>query len=375
MNWENEPAPDWISAQNLDVSEPTVLASVPSTKTKRSNVKENSFEPWICGPTTNSDSSDDSDYEGEPPVKKVEFPVPSPKKPSKKRPRYEDDLPNPPKKVRFVEEEEESVMPCEDDNLHKIHSAVKKVKKRTLAEQRERKAQLRTEEKRRKDKFFNQMLRVNKVQQIEDKSNLDLLSSKLPDLTSDTDSDVTITDVNEKNGFKFVPLLFNQRKAVCQRINLIVRKMDMGHSQVGEMLKAREPRVTRVKGDGNCLFRSLTVATTGWEVSHLRIRQLVCDHIHDVGPYNSKDASDGPLYLRQTNMRKDTVFGTDVEIFSAAQVLATDIYVYHRYGESMKWLYFPCVHGSGNWKNAIYLDNRTGNGITGHFDYVTGLKN
>ena len=40
----------------------------------------------------------------------------------------------------------------------------------------------------------------------------------------------------------------------------------------------------------------------------------------------------------------------------------------------MKWLYFPCVHGSGNWKNAIYLDNRTGNGITGHFDYVTGLR-
>ena len=149
------------------------------------------------------------------------------------------------------------------DNLHKIHSAVKKVKKWTLAEQRERKATTADGGKKRKDKFFNKMLRVNKVQQIEDKSDLDLLSSRLPDLTSDTDSDVTITDVNEKNGFKFVPLLFNQRKAVCQRINLIIRKTDMGHSQVGEMLKAREPRVMRVKGDGNCLFRSLAVATTG----------------------------------------------------------------------------------------------------------------
>ena len=69
------------------------------------------------------------------------------------------------------------------------------------------------------------------------------------------------------------------------------------------------------------------------------------------------------------------VYGTDVEIFSAAQVLSTDIYVYHRYGDNgLKWLYFPCVHGSGNWKNAIYLDNRSGNGVNGHFNYVTGLK-
>ena len=94
-----------------------------------------------------------------------------------------------------------------------------------------------------------------------------------------------------------------------------------------------------------------------------------------VGPYSSRDSSEGPSYLRQSGMQKDTVFGTDVEIFSAAQVLSTDIYVYHKYGTNgLKWLYFPCVHGSGSWKNAIYLDNRTGNGVTGHFNYVTGLK-
>ena len=26
-NWENEPAPNWVSAQNLDVSEPTISAA------------------------------------------------------------------------------------------------------------------------------------------------------------------------------------------------------------------------------------------------------------------------------------------------------------------------------------------------------------
>ena len=49
---------------------------------------------------------------------------------------------------------------------------------------------------------------------------------------------------------------------------------------------------------------------------------------------NSKDASSGPGYLIESKMRNDAVFGTDVEIFSAAQVLSTDMYVYHKYGSN-----------------------------------------
>ena len=201
---------------------------------------------------------------------------------------------------------------------------------------------MRMKEKSKKDDFFSQMMQVQHAEKSADMKNPD--PSVLPDLPSDTDSDLAITDVKEGNSFKFIPLLVNQRKAVCQRIGLEIRKTNMAHSQVGENLESRVPRVTHLKGDGNCLFRALAVATTGWEIGHLRIRDLVCDHIHDVGPYNSKDASDGPLYLRQMRMRKETVFGTDVKLFSAAQVLSTDIYVFHKYGESMKWLYFPCVH-------------------------------
>ena len=381
-NWENEPAPDWISAQNLDVSEPTISAALADKGSKRKGpIKQDHVEPWIPGPTFCSDnsSSEDEDYEGEPPVKTVQLSVSSSASSSrqkiltKKRPRPEDGAcESPTKKVRFMDNfEPSSVLPHAD--LQKVHSAVKKAaKKRTLAEQRERRTAMRLKEKSKKDDFFSQMLQVQNVEKTVDVNNPE--PSVLPDLPSDTDSDLAITDVKEGNSFKFIPLLVNQRKAVCQRIGLEMRKTNMAHSQVGENLESRVPRVTRVKGDGNCLFRALAVATTGWEIGHLRIRDLVCDHIHDVGPYNSKDASDGPLYLRQTRMRKETVFGTDVELFSAAQVLSTDIYVFHKYGESMKWLYFPCVHGSGNWKNAIYLDNRTGNGITGHFDYVTGLR-
>ena len=243
-----------------------------------------------------------------------------------------------------------------------LNSKVKK--KRSLAQQKERKTAQRLAQKIRKDDFFEQMMKVNELPDI------------TPDRNKTSNSDITVLKVEQSGeDFTFLPLVLTQRKAVSNRVSLIIRKTNIPHSQVGEKLGTREPRVTRIKGDGNCLFRGLSMAVTGWETGHLKIRQLVCDHINDIGPYNSKDASDGPKYLHQSGMHRDTVYGTDVEIFSAAQVLSTDIYVYHKYGNNgLKWLYFPCVHGSGNWKNAIYLDNKTGNGITGHFDYVTGLR-
>ena len=415
-NWENEPAPDWISAQLLDDSEPTIPATeakVKHRKNQKSVKKPEPAEPWIKGPSyDNGDSSSDDDYEGEPPVKQAEYPISSPppllQRLAQKRREHENvtssqplqpllksvaqkrkdceslSQPLPPKKVRFTGICSD-VLPTESDAIDTVHYAIKNKiaskKKRSFAEHKERKAEERKKQKDRKDKFYEQMLSVG-----EDSTLPDLTETKdqnvrkeslftCDDSPNSSDSDVAILDVKEGKSFKFLPLQYNNRKAICDRIALIIRKTEMGHSQVGESLDTREPRVTCVKGDGNCLFRALCVGVTGWETGHMKIRQLVCDHINDVGPYNSKDASDGPRYLSDSHMRKDAVYGTDVEIFSAAQVLSTDIYVYHRYGDNgLKWLYFPCVHGSGNWRNAIYLDNRSGNGVNGHFDYVTGLK-
>ena len=261
----------------------------------------------------------------------------------------------------------QSILPLTSGGIDHLKTALnaKLKKKRSLPEQRERKTAQRLAQKIRRDDFFDQMIKVN----------------ELPDLTprdgtESSDSDVTILNVQQSGlDFTFLPLTFTQRKAVCDRVSLIMCKTNIPHCQVGEKLEMREPHVSRIKGDRNCLFRGLCMAVTGWETGHLKLRQLVCDHIDDVGPYNSKNASEGPQYLEDSGMRHDTVYGTDVEIFSTAQVLSTDIYVYHKYDNNgLKWLYIPCVHSSGNWKNTIYLDNQTGNGITGHFDYVTELK-
>ena len=84
-----------------------------------------------------------------------------------------------------------------------------------------------------------------------------------------------------------------------------------------------------ILGDGNCLFCALSVAMTGWETSHLAFCQLICEHILEVGPYTNNDPS---KYLNETKMRSLKVFGTDVEIIAAAQIIGCDIYVYHTYG-------------------------------------------
>ena len=139
-NWENEPTPNWVSAQNLDVSEPTISAASANKGSKRKGpIKQEPVEPWIPGPTFNSDlsSSEDSDYEGEPPVKKVELPVSTSREKilTKKRPRHEDGLcESPTKKVWFMDNTEPSSILSDGDDLHIVQSAVKKAakKKHTL---------------------------------------------------------------------------------------------------------------------------------------------------------------------------------------------------------------------------------------------------
>ena len=39
-------------------------------------------------------------------------------------------------------------------------------------------------------------------------------------------------------------------------------------------------------------------------------------------------------------MTRNGVWGTDIEIFSAASLLSTDIFVYTQFGETHKWLKF-----------------------------------
>ena len=210
-----------------------------------------------------------------------------------------------------------------------------------------------------KNKFLDEM--VSNTKDGVRSSSLDSVSSE---------DDIVVVGIEKRNDFFFNPLTIQERNRLCQRTSLIHRK-HIPHTNLSENLGERTPRIKSIKGDGNCFFRALSVAVTGWEVGHLLIRKLVCDHINSVGPYTKN--IEGKTYLSQSKMKTSTTFATDVEIMAAAQVLGTDIYVYHTYGDKLRWLRFACVH-SMTTNSSIYLDNRYGNGKTGHFDYVTGLN-
>ena len=123
-------------------------------------------------------------------------------------------------------------------------------------------------DKEKKTKFFNEMIRVAADENIvHDNSD----ECREHTQQSDSDDDVKITGVQELSNYVFNPLTIQQRRIICERISLQMRKENLNHSNVGEKILSRSPKVRYVKGDGNCFFRAIAVGTTGWEVGHLAI--------------------------------------------------------------------------------------------------------
>ena len=68
------------------------------------------------------------------------------------------------------------------------------------------------------------------------------------------------------------------------------------------------------------------------------------------------------IYSAQTNMHILSVWATEVEIFAAANMLGTSIFVFTKCGQTYKWLKFKNSSSADNSssvhsKKAIYLTN------------------
>ena len=90
--------------------------------------------------------------------------------------------------------------------------------------------------------------------------------------------------------------------------------------------KITETLVTRkVQGDGNCLFRALAYLISGDEEDHLMVRAVITEAIAKAGPGSVIQQFIGrePVwkYTLCINMPRSSVWGTEVEIFTAAQIL------------------------------------------------------
>ena len=104
--------------------------------------------------------------------------------------------------------------------------------------------------------------------------------------------------------------------------------------------KITETLVTRkVQGDGNCLFRALAYLISGDEEDHLMVRAVITEAIAKAGPGSVIQQFIGrePVwkYILRTNMPPSSVWGTKVEIFTAAQILQMDIFTPTHLGNAL----------------------------------------
>ena len=142
-------------------------------------------------------------------------------------------------------------------------------------------------------------------------------------------------------------------------------------------LKAPEPRtIRRIKGDGNCLFRSLAYIITGSEDQHLAVRQSIVRHMSNIahlllGTHIPNRYSSVEEYVRDTEMDQDSTWGTDVEMFTLAHLLNTTIFSYNT-GDQKWWRFSP------NFLDKTLTDDSNARAIyirhpPGHFDVVRSI--
>ena len=176
---------------------------------------------------------------------------------------------------------------------------------------------------------------------------------------------------------RFFPVDVQWQRNACDTLHLNFRKSSSQKCERGQDVPLTIPnRKKRVVGDGNCLFRSFSYIITGSENYHREVRKAIVDHMPLLRPeVLSVYLGDTTVqeYQRQTRMRQDSSWGTDVEMVTLAHLLDTTVYAYSPGGN--EWAVCSTTFWSGagasnSLERAMYLVN-TGNN---HYDVVRSVR-
>ncbi|XP_062576087.1 uncharacterized protein LOC134237971 [Saccostrea cucullata] len=170
------------------------------------------------------------------------------------------------------------------------------------------------------------------------------------------------------NPRKFNPVSKEWQEDTCNELGIsLIERADHIHepnSYLGE-----PSTCIRIKGDGNCLFRSLAFSVSGNEELHMYFRTLLTSFIsRSKDPIVRDETPD--CYLKRTRMRENHVWGTDIELYFAAMFLNCSIFVFSKHGKGYDWLEFK-PSNSKSTDFAIYLHHKNGD----HYDVVTSVTN
>ena len=133
--------------------------------------------------------------------------------------------------------------------------------------------------------------------------------------------------------------------------------------------------IEKMKPDGNCFFRSISYVLTGDQESHKKVRREICSFMQK-SEYSRQIKktllSNWPSvaqYLFSKNMYMDGEWASEVEIYTAALMLRTKIYVFRNVQNRKAWhLHDPAlvVKGFVSSPSSIYIDHPNNN----HYDVV-----
>jgi len=143
--------------------------------------------------------------------------------------------------------------------------------------------------------------------------------------------------VEQTTTYRFVPPNQDWQRKICYHVPSC-SVVKYGISGVTLRDPAWSCGIHKIRGDGNCFYRSISFCTTGSQESHEQIRQdlLFFEIMH-------RDKATALLWQNETfqaHIAKTATAGedvTDVDVFCAAAYLGTTIYVYQKPGENGAW--------------------------------------
>ncbi|CAG2199123.1 unnamed protein product [Mytilus edulis] len=187
-------------------------------------------------------------------------------------------------------------------------------------------------------------------------------------LEDENNSDVEFIGVPTQTCYLFNPIDYYTKKKLCNILDIkskfVLKTPLMPTHSIGTPLKSKQ-----ITADGNCLFRAISYAVSNRQENFKQIRNELVRHIlRHSHQFNSfLDSETVNEYMKRTNMIEDNVWGTELEIIAAADLLKTDIFTYLE----GKWIKYSskqiCSKNNVN-DQAIYLNN-----VGNHYEVVLSV--
>lgn len=102
-------------------------------------------------------------------------------------------------------------------------------------------------------------------------------------------------------------------------------------------------RTLKVKGDGNCFFRSVSVLMTGSQDHYIRFRDRITEHMATSFGDQLRGYAGQNDYLDNSNMKNDTEWATEAEILATSHLLGIDIALWTLNGMTMDHARHPAA--------------------------------